>query len=63
MKFVTIIQTSANGFEVKTFEGSTQNAIYPQTSEVGLTIACYPITEKNIAYYEKRCLELNAGSN
>lgn len=52
--FVTVIQTKANRFDVFKFNATTQKALYPQTSKVGITVAVFEATEQN----EKYCFGL-----
>lgn len=52
--FVTVIQVSANKFDVFKFVGNTQKSIYPQTSEKGIVVACWESNAQN----DKYCFDL-----
>lgn len=60
--FVTVIQVSANGFDVFKFDGNTQKSIYPQTNKKGIVVACFESNEQNDKYCFYLAEKMNSGN-
>ena len=61
--FVTVMQVSANKFDVFKFNGISQKSIYPQTREKGILISCWESNEQNDKYCFGLAEKMNNGKN
>jgi len=48
--FTTLIQISANKFDIFKFNAESQSRLYPQTSKVGVTLAIRESNKENDSY-------------
>jgi hypothetical protein len=51
--FVTVLQTSANNYEVRFFNGETSKSIYPEYRNYGIAITILEATDQNVKYCHK----------
>ena len=59
--FTTLIQISANKFDVFKFNAESQSRLYPQTSKVGVAVAIRESTKENDSFIFSLAEKMNNG--